>query len=326
MNQNCDIIRDLMPLYLDRVCSDQSSRIVEEHLNECPACKNMFLRMKNEELETAVIEEKEEVLKRQAGYFKRKSALAGAVIAGIFMIPVLVCLIVNLATGRGLDWFFIVLCALIVAASVSVVPLMVPENKGLWTLGTFTGSLLLLIGVVNLYTHGNTFLPAAAAILFSFSVAFLPAVIRTKPVKALNIPNKGLIVMLIDTGLFILLLLAGAWYTKSLGSFGAYVAIALPFIAFAWVMFAVLYFPKWGKLIKAGLCLILLGVLAFFTEFIVNSMMGYSTTLPKFAPYVWNYDTVDGNVKWILLIAFAVIGVILILAGLMIKTKKENVK
>ncbi|MBD5514514.1 MAG: RNA polymerase sigma factor [Lachnospiraceae bacterium] len=70
----------------------------------------------------------------QADFFKRKSAIAGTAIAGIFMIPVLVCLIVNLTIGAALDWFFIVLASLIVAASLIVVPLVMPENKFLWTL------------------------------------------------------------------------------------------------------------------------------------------------------------------------------------------------
>ena len=36
---NCDMIRDLLPLYADDVCSDESRRIVVEHLAECPGCK-----------------------------------------------------------------------------------------------------------------------------------------------------------------------------------------------------------------------------------------------------------------------------------------------
>lgn len=316
MNQNCDIVRDLMPLHLDGVCSEQSSRIVEEHLNECAACRKLFLQMKNDELESAVRQETDDVIKRQAGYFKRRSAVAGAVIAGIFMIPILVCLIVNLATGRGLSWFFVVLCSLLVAASVSVVPLMVPENKGLWTLGTFTASLLLLIGVANLYTHSRTFLPAAAGILFAFAAAFLPAVIKTKPVKALNIRYKGLWVMVIDTLLFVLLLAAAAVYLNSPGRLPLWLSVALPFIGFAWMIFVICYFPKCSKLIKAGVCVIITGIIMFTTEYIVNGILGTPSALPRFAPAVWNSSTSDGNVKWIILIAAAIAGVLMIIIGL----------
>lgn len=35
----CDIIRDLLPLYIDEVCSAGSRALVEEHLQNCRACK-----------------------------------------------------------------------------------------------------------------------------------------------------------------------------------------------------------------------------------------------------------------------------------------------
>ena len=38
MKTNCKVIEDLLPLYIDEVCSDESKRLVEEHLEECDAC------------------------------------------------------------------------------------------------------------------------------------------------------------------------------------------------------------------------------------------------------------------------------------------------
>ena len=35
----CEIIRDLIPLYLDKVCSEDSRKLVEEHLAECSECR-----------------------------------------------------------------------------------------------------------------------------------------------------------------------------------------------------------------------------------------------------------------------------------------------
>lgn len=36
---SCEMIKDLLPLYTDDVCSDESRKTVEEHLAECPACR-----------------------------------------------------------------------------------------------------------------------------------------------------------------------------------------------------------------------------------------------------------------------------------------------
>ncbi|MBO5411311.1 MAG: zf-HC2 domain-containing protein [Clostridia bacterium] len=36
---SCDIIKDLLPLYIDGVCSDDSAAAVSAHLENCAACK-----------------------------------------------------------------------------------------------------------------------------------------------------------------------------------------------------------------------------------------------------------------------------------------------
>ena len=39
---NCDIVRDLLPLYEDGLCSEESRRAVEEHLKSCEACRKLL--------------------------------------------------------------------------------------------------------------------------------------------------------------------------------------------------------------------------------------------------------------------------------------------
>lgn len=45
---NCDIIKDLLPLYCDGVCSDASARAVEGHLAACPGCRAFLEEMRRE--------------------------------------------------------------------------------------------------------------------------------------------------------------------------------------------------------------------------------------------------------------------------------------
>lgn len=42
MELTCEIIEDLLPLYVDSVCSSQSRQAVERHLRECEKCKKAF--------------------------------------------------------------------------------------------------------------------------------------------------------------------------------------------------------------------------------------------------------------------------------------------
>lgn len=45
---NCQVVRDLMPLVLDQVCSEDSRKIVEEHTAQCAPCAEAFADMKAE--------------------------------------------------------------------------------------------------------------------------------------------------------------------------------------------------------------------------------------------------------------------------------------
>ncbi len=217
MNKNCEVIRDLLPLYADDVCSGRSRELIEEHLQECPDCSAMLEKLRTHEIETDLQEEKEQVIEYQAKRFRRRSATVGSVVSGLFMIPVVVCLIVNLASGSPLGWFFIVLAGLAVAASLVIVPLMMPENKLFWTFCAFTMSLLLLLAVTCFYSHGNWFFTAASAVLFGLSVCFLPFLIRAKPVREMiGGFSRPLLVLAVDVILFANMMNMISLWTKSI--------------------------------------------------------------------------------------------------------------
>ncbi len=42
MKYPCDLIQDLLPLYHDGVCSEESKKAIENHLSECSACKEYY--------------------------------------------------------------------------------------------------------------------------------------------------------------------------------------------------------------------------------------------------------------------------------------------
>lgn len=48
MKISCDIIKDLLPLYHDGVCSNDSRTMVEEHLADCENCKAELKAMDEE--------------------------------------------------------------------------------------------------------------------------------------------------------------------------------------------------------------------------------------------------------------------------------------
>ena len=46
MKYPCGIIKDLLPLYVDEVCNEESRQVVENHLTECEACRKYYEAMK----------------------------------------------------------------------------------------------------------------------------------------------------------------------------------------------------------------------------------------------------------------------------------------
>ena len=56
MKKNCNIIKDLLPLYIDEVCSKESSKLVEEHLKDCDDCQNYLEELKFDIKESKVNE------------------------------------------------------------------------------------------------------------------------------------------------------------------------------------------------------------------------------------------------------------------------------
>ena len=58
MKYTCEMIQDLLPLYLDDVASSSSRQAVEEHLEECEDCRKIFRRLKDHEAENAIQPEK----------------------------------------------------------------------------------------------------------------------------------------------------------------------------------------------------------------------------------------------------------------------------
>lgn len=48
MKISCEIIKDLLPLYQDGVCSNDSRTMIEEHVAYCESCKAELQAMNNE--------------------------------------------------------------------------------------------------------------------------------------------------------------------------------------------------------------------------------------------------------------------------------------
>ena len=49
LNLPCPMIQDLLPLYVDQICSQESRRAVEEHVENCPLCRARLEELRRED-------------------------------------------------------------------------------------------------------------------------------------------------------------------------------------------------------------------------------------------------------------------------------------
>jgi len=328
MNISCDIITDLLPLYHDGVCNDASKRLVDDHLAQCSTCRDMLTKIGDNTLDKRLTLERGDVVGHHTKAVKRKSLITGISIASVLAIPVLVSMIVNLATGRALDWFFIVLTSLMLLASFTAVPLIIEKNRGLWTLGSFVGSLLLMLLVIALYTQGNWFFAAATPILFSASVLFGPYVISKLPLSGFVARHKGLLAMAINTLLlFAVIVVSGLHAQVGVDFWGQAFAITVVCLTLPWSLFLSIRYLKANVLTKTGLCLVLVS-LCFSIIQIATDLIILGTWESRFVDanlLVWDGGVVitNANIHLLILLVGCVIGGILIAIGLLRKRQVQ---
>jgi len=324
MNISCAIITDLLPLYHDEVCNESSREFVKEHLEECSTCRAILEKLSDDTLDRHIKKERENVVGNHAQTVKEKSLVIGLTIA--MVIPIVVTFIVNLATARTLSWFFIVLTAILVFGSITLVPLIVERNKGLWALGSFVCSLLLLLFTIDLLTSGRSWsLIPVTAILLGTSILFAPYILAKLPLTGFASRHKGLIAMVSNTLLLYMLLIiigiradnASYWRTAFLISF---VCLLLP-----WLLFLTIRYLRVNAFVKAGLCFIYVGLFVAMINSVIEWILSgvWHSQLRYANLFQWRgYYMIDANITLLVLLIGCIVGGILVAIGLLRKSKR----
>lgn len=70
---NCDVVQDLLPLYIDDVCSGASGAMIRSHLEECPRCREMLRQLQRDTAAPEPMPSDEEVLVKASLSFSRRA-------------------------------------------------------------------------------------------------------------------------------------------------------------------------------------------------------------------------------------------------------------
>lgn len=333
MKYECNLIQDLLPLYQDDVCSKTSKEIVEEHLKECSRCRDMAGKLQDFEMDKKLTEEKNSVLIAHEKKERRKTYIVGMATAGILMIPIIVCLICNLAVGHSLDWFFIVLASLLVFASLSVLPLLVWKNRWFWTILGFSASLLILLFVCCVYVGDDWFFVAATACILGISVLFAPYMVKRLPLPERAGRHSGLIAMLWDTlWLYLLIVVCGIFVDG--GSF--YWRLSLAAVSYGllspWVVFVIVRYFKCNCLLKTGMIVAIEGTLLAMYNDLLHMVSGETVAHSIFNADLrqgfahTNEEVLNANIYLTILIVSVAAGIVLCILGILFENAKKKNK
>ena len=182
----------------------------------------------------------------------------------------LACFICNIAINHTLSWFFLVLTSIAVAFSLTSLPSLLKKNKGIITLGAFTGSLILLFMTCCLFTGGGWFLVATIPTLFGLLLIFFPFGLRGMMLPKCLSNQKTLIYFIINTVFLFVTILVSMGYAGNLSE-DASVALQITAVSLipAWAMMIVIRYLKINGLFKASICLFIGAIFSF----IVNSFL-----------------------------------------------------
>lgn len=91
MKLSCNVIRDLLPLYQDEICSEESRMLVAEHLAECAECRAILDEFKMPEdglLPEKEVPAGEEAKRIQRSFHKIKRRWMLSLVAVLLILPV----------------------------------------------------------------------------------------------------------------------------------------------------------------------------------------------------------------------------------------------
>lgn len=146
----CEIVKDLLPLYVDGIVSDISKKSIENHLEHCMDCKEAYQNMAcHLEMETPEAEVSD--IKRFLKKTKKMYLLYG--LGGLSFIAILVCLVVDLAVNKKITWSLITGSSCLFADAFIYTLSTCKKNKGCIAMAVISIGTFILLSTIQIATY-----------------------------------------------------------------------------------------------------------------------------------------------------------------------------
>ena len=303
----CEVIRDILPLYHDRICSEQSRSLVETHLKTCAGCRQILAALDEEKFEKELRIETKEILQRHRKKERSLAFKTGIFLAGILILPVIIAVILTLPGYSDWKTNAVLIASMLLAAGMTVVPVISEKKKFSKAVIFSTSALLLVIFFVEMFFDNGGLLrfgEIASSTVFGISLFLFPFVLRQAELPEALRNHKGLLTMNWDTLWFYLMLFLFALdYPEALPDL---ISVSSFFAAAAWLIFLTARYARVNRWIKSGIIVMITGI---WTA--VGSALGWLS--------VTDYD-----VHTEILICSLAVGVLLAGIGILITNRWRN--
>lgn len=155
---------------------------------------------------------------------------------------------------KEIGWFMVLVTALLLTFSIINVPVLMKENRALWTLGASNVSLMLLYAAGCVYSHGDWFVMAALGTLLGEAIVFLPFVLRSDVFEKYAGNCKGLVCMAADSVLTFACVIYGTLKYGDVADLRDGMVAAATCVALVWAVFLIIRYLKANGFFKGALC------------------------------------------------------------------------
>lgn len=257
----CDVVQDLLPLYVDGVCSADSRQLVDAHLAECDDCRRVLANLQESETEVAFHADAKAVI-RAHNKHQSKTALALGVLISVFLTGVMgVMLYVTLKGWSDWQTTITVGASLLFLAGLTAVPLLASSKRLTKAIVFSTLALVLVILCEEAFfgeESGLETLQIITATIFAISLFAFPVVVRQAHLPEPLCHHKLVITMLWDSIWFVLMMLFLAIDVPQ--EMGFVMVATLSLVAVAWLIALAARYLRVHWLAKGGIAVVLLAL------------------------------------------------------------------
>lgn len=280
-----------------------------------------ILGVTEHELITSSIDNKTREEKTQAKKWRAFSLSWSLFFYISYGIALLVCFICNLAVGRTLSWFWIVLSSLLLSFTFTNLPKLIKKQRLIMIPLSMYLALCILLATCAIYTRGDWFWIASLSVLLGVVIIFAPIFIAKHSVFSKIKKYNDFISIAVDFVMLNILLIVinahtgGSWYLKT----------ALPIVLCIYLALNLLIsvrFLKINRFLKSSIVLFLINIFLYVPPMLIkteNSNLSrelgdlniFNAELSK-----WTIATIEPNIHLIIFLTISATAIAMLTVGL----------